>query len=94
MNTKRDQQRDTRGQVEFLKRKMNEIDQGVVQVMALVNERFECLERDLLGLQGSTRNGKKTRGVPRGRLRGRTSKMPCKAGVIRGKKQVLQNRCG
>jgi len=89
MNTKRDQQRDTRGQVEFLKRKMNEIDQGVVRVMALVNERFEGLERNLLALQGSTRNGKKAKGIPRRRLRGRTFKMPCKPGVIRGKKQVL-----
>jgi len=35
MNTKRDQQRDTRGQVEFLKRKMNEIDQGKYAVLRI-----------------------------------------------------------
>ncbi len=55
MKTRRVQQIDIRGQVESLKRKINEIDQGVVRFIALVNERFDPLDRDRLGLQGRTR---------------------------------------
>ena len=93
MKTRRVQQIDIRGQVESLKRKINEIDQGVVRFIALVNERFDRLYWDRLGLQGRTRIRKKAMGVARRKLREGISKMPCKAGVIR-KKPALRHRDG